>query len=546
MMCRRNNRKFIFSLLIAVGAFISCTNLDQHIYSEVPEENFWQTPEQIQAGIAPAYQTLTTFPGEWFIFLTETTGGSLIMPTRGGDFYESGRYQELWKHTWGPDHQYILETWQRLYEGVGRVNQSLNSIDNLESKPAGIESSIAELKTLRAYYYYLLMDLYGNVPLVTDFETPPDSVSNSSRKEVYEFLDDELRQNIPLLSDDTEAEMYGRINKWTGLSILAKLYMNSQVYIGEPRWQDVVNVTDSIINSGKYSLMTNFFDNFSPNNGPESTENIFAIPFDQVEIPGNNWPTSLHYDSAITFGLSGNPWNGRSAVEKYYGLFDTTSVYRREGPRKYRTYNDQRAGQWVIGQQFSLRYPYPPDMDVLVEAEDSLKVQDSQTGLDLSFYAEVNTISSAESSFRLAGIRNIKYFPEAGASPTTISNDLILFRYSDILLMKAEAEARLGNTDVATSLINQIRERAYGDGNHNWSASDVTMKNILDERARELSWEFWRRQDMIRFEIADDKPYFTGARVPDKDPDPDDHYMLFPIPTDEMITNPNLTQNPGY
>lgn len=538
--------KCIGLFLIISVSLISCTDLDQDVYSVVTEENFWQTQEQIEAGIAPAYQSLTKFPNSWFIFLTETTAGSLIMPTRGGDFYESGRYQELWLHTWGPSHQYIRETWEQLYEGVGRVNLSLNSIDRLEEKPEGVETAVAELKTLRAYYYYLLMDLYGNVPLVTDFETPPDSVSNSSRETVYDFLETELIENIPNLSESTDSDTYGRINKWTGYTLLAKLYLNSQVYTGKAKWQDVIEVTDNIINSGRFTLTPNFFDNFSPTNGPDSPENIFVVPFDKVEIPGNNWPTSLHYDLAKTFGLSGNPWNGRSAVEAFYTLFDTTSVYRQDGERVYRTYKDQRSGQWLIGQQYTAQYPYPPDVDVLFKAEDELKAYDTQTSLALNLYAEVETISSSESKFRLAGVRNIKYFPEAGASPTTISNDIVLFRYADILLMKAEAEARMGNNNEAADLINMIRERAYGNSEYNWSASDITPENILDERARELTWEFWRRQDMIRFEIADGKPYFTGARIPDKKQDSDNHYMLFPIPEDQIVTNPNLKQNPGY
>src|SRR5690625_2522593 len=160
----------------------------------------------------------------------------------------------------------------------------------------------------------------------------------------------------------------------------------------------------------------------------------------------------------------------------------------------------------------------------------------------------MNTISSPKSEFRLAGVRNIKYFPEAGTAGDQ-SNDMVLFRYADILLMKAECEVRLGkNLTEALTLVNQVRERAYGgDESHDWTASDLTLDSLHEERGGELAWELWGRQDMMRYEIASGTPYFSAARVPDKDQDPaDGHLLLFPIPAQQISANPNLKQNPGY
>lgn len=127
------------------------------------------------------------------------------------------------------------------------------------------------------------------------------------------------------------------------------------------------------------------------------------------------------------------------------------------------------------------------------------------------------------------------------------NNDVVLFRYADILLMKAEAELRLGNESVAMQMVNRVRERAYsGDASYNWDASDITLDNILDERGRELSWEMWRRNDLIRYEIASGNAYYTAARTPDKNKDPDDHTLIFPIPENQRSANPRLDQNPGY
>ncbi len=546
-----NYKKTIFSLVLLVLTVFTlenCTNLDQHVYSVVQEQNFWQTPEQIASGIAPGYQALTALPDGNLFMLNEVTSDEMIIPTRGGDWYNGGVPQALWKHTWTPKTNTINETWNDLYNGVGRVNFALNSLNKLKTKPDNITALIAELKTLRDYFYYWALDLYGNIPLVTDFNTNPDSISNSSQKEVYQFLVKELKENIDQLTEDVTPSTYGRVNKWVAYALLSKLYLNAEVYTGQPEWQKCINMTDSIIQSGKYSLSAGYFDNFSPDN-EASVENIFVVPFDKVNISGNNWENqTLHYQNVTNFQLSGATWNGYSANEPFYQLFDTTSVYTHEGDKVFRTYLDQRSGEWLIGQQYSLPYAYPPDKNVLYKADESLKLKDNGTGLDLVFTPKMTTISDPSSAFRLTGVRNIKYFPEAGTAGNQ-SNDMVLFRYADILLMKAECELRLNqNLGDALNLVNQVRERAYsGDKSHDWASSDLTLDHILDERGRELAWELWRRQDLIRYEIASGTPYFTAARVPDKDQDASDgHTLLFPIPENQIIANPNLNQNPGY
>jgi hypothetical protein len=534
-------------LLIAIAA--SCTNLDQHVYSVVPQADFWKTPEQIAAGVAPGYQALTAIPDGNVFSLQEVTSDEQIIPTRGGDWYDGGKWQALWLHTWTPTTTTINDAWNDIYNGVGRVNFALNSLDNLKQKPDNIGNIEAELKTLRAYFYYLAMDLYGNIPLVTSFNTNPDSVTNSSRKEAFNFIEKEVKDNIDLLNTTVNASTYGKVTKWMAFALLAKLYLNAQVYTGQPRWQDCMKACDSVIASGDYSLSPEYFDNFSVNN-EGSVENIFVVPFDKINIGGNNWENqTLHYQNQINFQLSGGTWNGYCAGDVFYDLFDTTSVYTTKGGNVYRTYLDQRSGQWLIGQQYSTPYTYPPDKNVLYHTADaSLKLTDIGTGLSLVLTPHVETISDPASDFRLAGVRNIKYFPEAGTAGNQ-SNDMVLFRYADILLMKAECELRLGvNAADALDLVNQVRERAYsGNKSHDWTMSDLTLDNLLAERGRELAWEMSRRQDLIRYEVASGKSYFSAARKPDKKQDASDgHLRIFPIPAQQISANHNLKQNPGY
>jgi hypothetical protein len=138
----------------------------------------------------------------------------------------------------------------------------------------------------------------------------------------------------------------------------------------------------------------------------------------------------------------------------------------------------------------------------------------------------------------------VKYFWENGTAGNQ-SNDMVIFRYADVLLMKAEAELRSGTPGDALAMVNQVRTRAYsGDASHNFGS--ITLDSILNERQRELAWEGWRRNDEIRYEIASGTPYFTAPRVPAKTQDPDNHTMLYPIPSVQLLSNPNLTQNPGY
>ncbi len=529
-------------VIAGVASVFSCTKLDQEVYSVVPSQNFWNTPAQIAAGIAPAYASLTAIPDGNYHDLAEIPGDDMIVPARAADWLADGQWIQLWQHKWTATTAQVQDTWSELYSGIGQINFILSIVNNLNPAPAGLDGINAELKTLRALYYYWAMDLYGNVPLATSFETDASTLTNSTRKEVYDFIETELKASLPYLSTDVSTATYGRITRYAAFCTLAKLYLNSQVYVGTPRWTEATQMCDSVILAGKYSLTGNYFDNFSVDN-QGSTENIFVVPFDSRYIGGNNWQMeTLHYQNDANYGVPGGAWNGYCTNAEFYSLYDTTSVYTVKGQNTYRTYNDMRAGQFIIGQQYKELATYPPNINVLSGSADaSLKIKDSKSNLDLSFYPNFTQISNPDDPFRLAGLRNVKYFPEAGVQ-TSQSNDMVLYRLADVLLMRAEAALRAG-TASATDLryVNDIRERAYsGDVSHDWTMADMTLDNLLKERGRELAWENFRRQDCIRFGT------FGNARVPQKDADADDHWQIFPIPENQHTANPNLKQNPGY
>ncbi|HUB61789.1 MAG TPA: RagB/SusD family nutrient uptake outer membrane protein [Puia sp.] len=543
------HKRINYVWLVLVAA-CSCTKLDVKNYSAVANDDFWQTPDEIAAGVAPAYGALQPLPnrsayGVWFI--NSCTSDEMIVPTRGGNWADGGQYESLWEHTFTANNPYINNAWSQLYTGIGQINFILSVLNNLSDKPANLDAIDAELRVLRAYFYYMAMDMYGNVPLVADYTTNPDSVVNSSRQTVYNFVESEVLACLPNLNPAVSNATYGRVTTWFAHALLAKLYLNSQVYTGNPRWADCISQCDSIINSGNYSLQTNYFDNFSPTN-ESSTENIFVIPYQNGLISGNDiaWE-NLHGNNAPSFLLQQNPWDGFVSTADFYANFDTTSTYTTSGGNTYRTYVDSRSGQYLIGQQFSSQFTYPPNQNVLVSTSDpSLILTDQTSGLNLVYTPDIPVYSSADPSFLLVGVRNIKYFPEPNI-PYDQDNDIVVFRLGDIMLMKAEAELRSGtNTGDALNLVNQIRERAYGNSSHDITSSTLTLDYLLAERARELTWEGWRRQDLIRYEVASGTPYFSAPRTPQKLQDADSHYQIFPIPTIQMTSNPLLTQNPGY
>jgi hypothetical protein len=509
---KRKKLLVIVSAVILLGIITpSCTKLDKKIYSAEPVGNFYQTPDQIAAGVAPAYIAMQAIPDGNVMNMNEITSDEIIVPTRGNDWYDGGQWQGLWLHKFKPD-VFVDGGWSDLNNGIGKVNFTLNILKSLPNKPSNYDNIVAELKVVRAFFIYEMMDMFGNIPVVTDFNTDPSKVTQVTRANVYAFLDNELTTNVPLLTTTVDKTTYGRATQYFGLMLQAKLYMNAQVYTGTAQWDKAITALNAVINSGKYSLQANYFDNFSTTNDG-SQENIFVVPFDKVHIGGMNWEMqTLHYQSQQTFGLTGSPWNGFCSTADVYNKFDAA---------------DARRAQFLVGQQYGA---------------DGTALVDKQTNLPLVFDPNVTTLSSAADAFRLAGARNIKYHPESGTAGNQ-SNDGVIFRLADAYLMRAEASLHTGDAATALADVNKIRVRA---GVTAWTSSDLTLASLLDERSRELGWEGWRRQDLIRNEVATGTPYFTGARTPAKTADGTQNTFIFPIPAPEILSNPNLHQNPGY
>jgi len=492
--------------LLLTGLFLlgtpACTNLDEDLYDTIGEDNFFNTEEEFAAALGAAYAGLRDFAFQDARFwnANEHSTDECIAPTRGADWGDGGRWIRLHQHTWGPDDADFNDAWNFLYRGVNTCNRLIYQFENFEGEIANRDAIFAELKVLRAFYYYWLMDMFGRVPLVTRFDVEEGFLpTQATRQEVYDFVESEIMANMDKLSDERSSLTYGRMTQWVARTILARLYLNSGVYTGDERWQDCIDQCDAIINSGKFDLELNYFNNFAVEN-EGSAEAIFAVPYDKQFGPNLRFHMqTLHYLNQETYRLKQTPWNGFCTLAEFYDSYEDADV---------------RKNSWLVGPQFA------DNGAPLVENGQQLIV--------------TKEISSIENAARNEGARFKKFEFEKDID-LDMSNDFPVFRYADVLLMKAECLLRLNMPNEALPLANLVHERAeltpYGA---------IDLEELYRERGRELAWEVSRRQDMIRFGKWNDAWQFKEA-MPGAS-----HLNLFPIPQPQMNANINLSQNDGY
>lgn len=467
-------------------------------------------------------------------FNTFTTDEALI-PTRGGDWYDGGFWQRLYLHTWEAGDSYLNATWNYLYKVIVMANRSLQTV--AEAGKSGMigseeEASLtAEIRAVRAYFYYYLLDMFGRVPIVDRLDANMNSLTQSSRSEVFNFVRNELLESLPSLSpqkSNVRGEYYGRMTRPVALFLLAKLSLNASVWLDDD-WTDGKGATapfsltvfgetftdpmDAVItlckelSSYQYVLEENYQTNFDVYN-EGSRENILTIPMDKqtLRTQNQNIFRSRHYDHAAAVGGCGE--NGSSATLEAIRSYP-------EGDLRLNINYWTGAATDLSGAQ------------VYLSTGEPLVYQPLSVALDL-------TGSPDE---KIAGARMKKYVPDPNAAKDgkLMDNDIVIFRYADVLLMAAEAKVRKGMDGRAE--INAVRTRAGIAPLEN-----VTLDDILAERLREFAWEGLRRQDLIRFG-AFTRPYSFRPALPDEE---NGFTTVFPIPSNALTLNPNLTQNYGY
>ena len=508
------------TLIIIVLALMSCS-LDETPRSELPESAAYTSKESLYLNtVATLYNYIGGYEeGQGLqgtcrgVYDLQTFGSDEAMiPLRGGDWYDGGLWQAMYKHSWTAGHDLVKNSWLYLYKVIALCNRSLETLDAYQdlAGSANYNRWAAEVRALRAMYYWYLIDLFGDVPLVTNSSVSMNEVKREKRAEVFKFCEEELISVVNFLEPETksnhEGDYYGRMTRPVAYFVLAKLMLESEVYTGKPRWNDCIDYCNIL--ETDYSLEPAYRSNFIVYN-QNSNENIFTIPMNKnfYSNQQQNIIRSLHYRHAAAYGYNGE--NGTCATLntlKVFGYPDDTD------PRFIECFHDL--------------YVYDRDGELITDRTGKpLKYEPEKVQLDLSGSPYVET----------AGARMYKYEFDKNAikDGKLVDNDIVLFRYADVLLMRAEAKERLGEDGSAD--FNAVRKRVGA------KERVCTLDNILDERLLELCWEGWRRPDLIRF-----NKYKSLYEGPDAIDESDGHTTVFPIPADVRALNNNLTQNLGY
>src|SRR5580692_1806057 len=197
-----------FLIILITGIGISCTKLDSKVYSVVPNSEFWQTPAEVAAGVAPAYAALDNIP-EGDLELVAASSDEMVIPVRGADWLDGNQHTQEWQHTWTSANPSMNGMWSDIYGGIGKANFTLSIVNSLPNPPSNLASINAEVRALRAFFYFLAMDRFGNVPYVTSFNVDPSTVTNLPRPQVYDSIVAELQADVQLLPANVDATTYG-------------------------------------------------------------------------------------------------------------------------------------------------------------------------------------------------------------------------------------------------------------------------------------------------------------------------------------------------
>ena len=554
---------FLFALMV-IPFNQSCTNLDEELYGEVTPDNFFNTEEENVSALGAAYTQFGNFASGDPLSLQEVSTDAMVVPTRGQDWDDGGAWRRLHLHSWTSEDGYTNGGWNFGFGGVNTANRLIFQFSSLvesgQVEQSTADAFIAELEAVRGFFYWQLIDLYGNVPLALDFADPNASPPTVPRAEVYTAIVSSLETAVPKMSKAVDGTTYGRMNYYGGQTLLAKLYLNAEVYSGSAQWDKVIAACDQVINSGSYDLESNYFSNFNVDNS-SSKEFIFAIPYDQVFYQGFNLAVrTLHYGSQQTYDLTAQPWNGFCTLEEFYNSYDDADL--RKGDVGTTTGPASKRGNFIAGYQYKLGGGSFVTDDGFKSADPDRLPEPfagDTDGLPLNF----GSIGSGEpqinelgpQALRQAGVRIGKWEIGVGSMPNNMSNDYAIFRYADVLLMKAEALWRKGQNAEALILVNQIRNRAGvpdlasldGPLSYDMDGGNVSGGELFNEIGREMFAENHRRQDLIRWGFFTDVskwvlPFYNPGDVLTED----SYTTLFPIHRDKLSANSNLTQNPGY
>ena len=559
-------KKIIYPLFFIVLLSVSCTKLQETYTGSTSRLD----STSIEPIVAPAYSNLfhlwdqgettspATTPSEGGLFpINELSTDEAMIPTRGTDWYDGGEWQQDFLQTWTPNHPHTSQLFIELCQGVSRANGSILALNNFFSTNT-VKTYKGELHFLRCYYSYLIMDIYGQVPYrdYTDMNFLNDP-KILDRKTAFDLIVNEVKNiALPNMANDGSIP-YGRPMKCAAYMLLAKLYLNQEVYTGTPGYDSCLVYVNKVINSGQYSLADDYWQIFAPDNNVNAgnKEIIFAGIQKETFNMGNNgmwnrpFMVAFHYNHkwSATVPAQYNI-NGAVVPEDFCRMIcgtattpaqTDTSIDMRWRDDRYIT---NKSNCVYLGHNYGQAYNLSARFQPV-----KVKERDGKTPVIYTF--ECPLTGATESN----GVRVLKFFPQLN-SPTTgesYANDCPIFRIADAYLMRAECNVRLGTSNGAAPVddINLIRQHRVKAGVSstalNVTADKVTLDFILNERGLELYQEMHRRQDLIRFGQYLTKPYESTLGQQATNSSPSTH-ILCPIPQSQIDIIKGFQQNPGY
>ena len=572
-------KQYIIGSMLLSSILLASCSLEETPRSKFSEQEAFSTPKLTYVNtVANVYSSIGNglygSDGGSVHTFQEFSSDASIIPGRQGDWVDGGAWQNIFLHNFESSVSKYNDVWNNLYRVIGLANSSIDRLNKYLGEHPEYADYVYELRALRAIYYYYVMDLFGQVPLVVSSEINANEVAQSNRSDVFKFVTSELAECIPHLSDSksqNEGEYYGRITKAVAYMCMAKCAINAPVYTiddtaptsynafvgtdksgkataseelgknvsemgkginitldGETRnaWETAAYCADQITGLG-YRLQPSYADNFIVAN-QNSVENIWTRPNDCVnyKIEDYNIVRTLHYNHGGAIGYQG--WNGACSSKQQMLVYG----YGTDNP-------DPR-----------LKLNFYTDKDYMEETGKA--VEDGATDKPLEYMPLAVKVDFSATddphAMKCAGARMKKYeFDKSTTQQYSFNNDLVIWRYADALLLKAEAEYRMGNKAEALTIVNEVRARVAAA-----PRTELTLNDILDERMLELAWEGVRRPDQIRFctftEPTADR--FNGvthnASAGDYNDDTQGYTMVYPIPYAVLNLNKNLKQNPGY
>lgn len=569
-------KKYILSSMFFGASILTSCSLDETPLSQLNENQaFSNSTLTYVNSVASVYSSIGDglYGGTDNIHtLGEFSSDATMLPGRQGDWVDGGKWQNVFLHNFQSSVDLYANVWNHIFKIIGNCNSNIDKLNGFGEEYQGY---VNELRALRAMYYYHACDLFANVPIVTSSSQSIGDVKQSSRKEVFDFVVEELTEVLPTLSTEScvneTSTYYGRVNKGVAYMCLAKMAINApvfttnvesatslQAFVGDDlsgeckaseslgtavsskgkelkmtvdgvtrnAWETVIYCVNQLEGLG-YRLESDYTKNFAVANST-SVENIWIRPNDDKKylITDYNLIRSLHYNHAG--GMNYQGWNGACATVRAMNVMGYGAAS--QDPR--------------LAMNYYTGTDYTHDTGALVN--------DGATSKNLEYLPLAAVVDFGDGSdphdVKCAGARFKKYeFDKTSTILGNNNNDLVIWRYGDALLLKAEAEYRLGDTNAALADVNQVRMRAGAD-----LRTTLSLNDLLNERMIELAWEGQRRQDQVRFctftQPTVDR--FVGvhhnAAAGDYNDDRQGWTNVYPIPYSVINLNANLSQNPGY